>query len=165
VRWSPDEEGDKLAVSAEAKVYVLDSQSPSIIRTIESRGGSSIHDISWDPAGRRIAIGSASGTIEIFDAHSGEVVQTLRGHEGGTTGLQWNPDGTRLASAGGDRLIRVWDLETGLVALTIQASRFPVLHLAWSPDGRRLASTDMWKLKVWDAGDQSGNSSRARTQP
>jgi WD40 repeat protein len=161
VRWSPDEEGGKLAVSAEAKVYVLDSRSHSIIRTIESRGGSPINVLSWDPTGRRIATGSTSGAIEIFDGHSGEVVQTLRGHEGGTRGLQWNPDGTRLASTGGDRLIRVWHLEMGLVALTIQASRFPVVHLAWSPDGRRLASTDTpWKLKIWDAGDQSGKSSR-----
>jgi WD40 repeat protein len=161
VRWSPDEKVDQLAVFSKAKVYVLDSRSFALVRTIESRDASPIDVFAWDPAGSRIAIGSMSGTIELFDAHSGKVVQTLRGHEGGTRGLQWNPDGSRLASTGADRMIRVWDPETGLVALTIQASRGPVVQLAWSPDGRRLVSTaSPGTLKVWDAGDGPAGLSR-----
>jgi WD40 repeat protein len=97
-----------------------------------------------------------SGTIQIFDSHSGEILQELLGHEGQTRGLDWNPDGSRLATAGGDSLIRISTVEKGKEGITNQTGPYRADHLDWSPDGTRLVSSDPRWLSIWDGRDRAG---------
>ena len=72
-----------------------------------------------------------------------------------------------LARAGIDTLVveargDIWTVpaENGPIRQITDTSGAAERSPAWSPDGRRLASTDMWKLKVWDAGDEVVGSPR-----
>ena len=152
LRWSPDPAGRFLAVSAqgpERRTLILASESLDPVRSLESRDGSPVHSLAWNPDGTQIAIGSMAG-IRIFDRDSGELLQEMSGHVGPTLGVDWSPDGRRLASAGADRMIRLWDVETGHVALTIKAAENVIKLLDWSPDGGRIVSSDFGYLNVWD---------------
>ena len=60
-------------------------------------------------AGRRIASASFDQTVKVWDAGSGQVALTLKGHTGTVNGVAFSPDGRRIASATWDQTVKVWD--------------------------------------------------------
>src|SRR5262245_14874834 len=65
--------------------------------------------IIWNLDGSKIAVGHANSVIEIYDAKTKEVLQTMQEDRNGIFILAWNTDGTRIASVNGDNSITVWD--------------------------------------------------------
>jgi WD40 repeat protein len=105
------------------------------------------------PDAQLIAIGSADGTIQLWDAAEGVVLHTLmEGHvDGGFTSVAFSPDGTLLASAGAfDAVIQIWDVATGeLVATMTDSADVWLVH--FSPDGTQLAGGSQHSgTRVWD---------------
>src|SRR5262249_42053168 len=66
------------------------------------------HGPVFSPDGRLLAARSGP-VIEIRDAATGRLRQSLRGHSGMIWDHAFNADGTRLHSCGYDGTIRVWD--------------------------------------------------------
>lgn len=60
-----------------------------------------------------IATGSRDKTIKLWNAESGAIIATLRGHDNWLRALVFHPDGRYLLSASDDKSIKVWDLENG----------------------------------------------------
>jgi WD40 repeat protein len=122
-----------------------------------------VASVSWSPDGRRLASGSADGTVKIWNPVTGRQLVTLYGHRGGIiTSLAWSPDGRRLASAGySDELIRVWDTDTWQEVATL--GKAAVFRLSWAPDSRRLVSAQSNQIRVWDA--ETGRQIRLRESP
>ena len=58
-------------------------------------------------------LASCSGdqAINLCDAATGELIQTLNGHSDAIKSLAWNPDGSALASSSADNTVKIWDLE------------------------------------------------------
>jgi WD40 repeat protein/DNA-binding SARP family transcriptional activator len=67
-------------------------------------------DLAFSPDGSRLAVGSTDETVRLFDAHSGEQVLVLRGHEGSVGRVVFSADGSMLASQAADG-VRVWALD------------------------------------------------------
>jgi WD40 repeat protein len=89
--------------------------------------------------------------VEVWDAHTGQEVHTLKGHTEPVTSVAFSPDGQRLVSASQDNTIKLWDAQTGQLALTLKGHTEPVTSVAFSPDGHRLASASMDQtVKIWD---------------
>ena len=63
-------------------------------------------------SGDQLAVGTAEKDILILDRHSGHIIHTLPGHNGGTNSLVYAA-GTRLISAGEDGKAAIWDIEKG----------------------------------------------------
>jgi WD40 repeat protein len=116
------------------------------------------HEVALDPSFARIAWARSTGTVEIRDAASGQLLVPLSGHTDFVWRVAFSPDGRRLASAGADGTVRIWDATTGALRHTLPGVRDYSYGLGFSPDGRRLAlaGLDMDLLKavvvrVWDA--------------
>jgi WD40 repeat protein len=96
------------------------------------------------PDGRPwLAIGTADGTVRIWDPETGHLLHTLTGHQGPVYSLAWAGHlgwpAVLVSASGGsyDGTARIWDAFTGteLAQLPSKESGTQALDLARSPDG------------------------------
>lgn len=71
-----------------------------------------ISQVRISPDGKWIASASADGSVKIWDAKTGENLDTLIGHMAGVSCLAWAPDSNTLATGSDDKAIRLWDRVT-----------------------------------------------------
>src|SRR6266849_3756643 len=115
------------------------------------RSVSSVFTAAWSPDGKRLALGEADSTVQVWDATSGKRTLTYRGHSGTVEAVAWSPDGTHIASGSFDHTVRVWNSSTGEQALTYRGHTNRVWAVAWSPDGKHIASgSEDRTVRVWD---------------
>jgi eukaryotic-like serine/threonine-protein kinase len=119
--------------------------------TRQGREPEIVHSLAISPDGGRLASTNRSGTVLVWDAATGGLLHTLRGHEGRTLGVAFHPEGRRLASAGWDGAVRSWDADTGEPIRVFRGPRGVAITAAYSPDGSRIASafTD-GTVRIWD---------------
>ncbi len=108
--------------------------------------------IAWSPDGWILASPSWDNTIRLWDAKTGELRRTLKGHFGRyVTSVAWSPDGQTLASGSEDSTIRLWNAKTGKLLRMLQGHIDCVTGVAWSPDGMTLASGSWDRtIRLWD---------------
>jgi len=108
--------------------------------------------LAFSPDSRRIALGSATGKILVYEAASGKLLQSLAGHEGAVTSLAFSPDSKILASGGQDGTLRLWDLQAGKESRLLDQQSYDVRGsslparigcIAISPDGNLLVTGDV----------------------
>ena len=87
----------------------------------------------------------------MWDALTGQLINTFQGHIDIVTSVKYSPDGTRIVSGANDNTVKVWNAETGALLNTLQVTSV-VNAVAYSPDGTKIVSgSDDQNVKVWDA--------------
>jgi WD40 repeat protein len=71
--------------------------------------------------------------IKLWNAGSGALQQTLKGHEDSVEAVAFSPDGTTLASASDDNTIKLWDAGSGVLQQTLDIDS-PVYTFSFSDD-------------------------------
>lgn len=122
------------------------------IYTYRGHSGS-VQAVPWSPDGKRIASGSWDGTVQVWDAFTGDHVYTYRGHSKAVNAVTWSPNGKHLASGSEDQTVQVWDAISGSTLLTYRGHSDRVTAVAWSPDGKDIVSAGTYDgtAQVWDA--------------
>jgi WD40 repeat protein len=103
------------------------------------------------PERQILATGSEDRTVKIWDALTGECIQTLQGHRDRVWLVLFSPDGSTLLSASENQTVKLWDVRTGQCLRTLEGYSNSVLSVALSSDGQLLASSGRDQLlRLWD---------------
>ncbi|MEM1251023.1 MAG: serine/threonine-protein kinase [Cyanobacteria bacterium P01_H01_bin.21] len=113
-----------------------------------------INTLARTPDGQTLISGGADGILHLWQATTGELLQSLPTEQGPINSIVVTSDGQYLISGGSDRIIKLWDIASGNLEKTLEGHESFINALAISPDGRYLfsASADgtirQWQLKT-----------------
>ena len=96
-------------------------------------------EITFSPNGKHLVIANSIG-IWIYDAHTGEDLTVLTGHNTRVKSIVFSRDGKILMSSGEDGIARLWDVNTGKLKHELKGHQSFVRRAVLSPDGNTLAS-------------------------
>ncbi len=117
-----------------------------------------IYALAWNPNGKELATGDASGVVTLWDLETGLEKRRLEGTSRAVHSLTFSPCGRWLAAGSDAGKVRLWDLDT-----SGQARLFKGWSVAFSPRGESLAiGTKDGLVKIQDPRPQGAELLRWR---
>lgn len=150
------EDGFKLATGGwDKEVHVWDMVNLQVEATLKAVHRLPITSLSWQGGSGRgevLCTGSADHTAVLWNAITGEHLQTLSLHSGWVLGTCFSSSGSVLATASWDKTIGIWDPSTGQQINSYDDHGGGVWSVTFSPDSSSvLCSTgEDGSVKLWD---------------
>lgn len=138
--------------SLDGRVLVWDVASGAI--QAELRHDARITGLMLSPDGRLLLTSSADHTAALWNTHTWQRLQTLRGHTDAVSSGLFHPGGALVVTTSLDGAVRLWTANAGqsLYALPAAMTAQPIWSAAFSPDGARIVSAgDDGSVILWDA--------------
>jgi RNA polymerase sigma factor (sigma-70 family) len=149
--FSPD--GKSLVVGCQkadhsGQVQLWDTQTWKLKHVLEQ--DKYVNTVAFSADGKSIASGSGGDLVQLWDAHKGELIRSLKGGWFGSRCVAFSPDSLMVAAGWGDGQVRLWDVQTGERKETLKGHGSQIYSLAFSPDGKTLASTSQdATVRLW----------------
>lgn len=137
-RMAGDRAGRCLATASAAEVIVWKWGSGEEQLRL-ARRGIGIQSVALSEDGRRLALGSGDGRLEMVALADGSRHVIEQAHDAAIAGMAFSADGSRLATVSNDRTVSCWDATTGVRSWVASPQMGDVWCAAFSPDGGRLA--------------------------
>ena len=183
-------DGETIASASDDRtVRLWNASTGELIKTLKGHV-ENVNTVAFSPDGKTIASGSGkllylgegedSGTcvgqeIRLWNANTGELIKTLKGHTSVVNSVVFSPDGKTIASGSGHWMgyegkasageeVRLWNAHTGELIKTLTGHKDVVSSVVFSPDGNLIVSGDWYdwdgylssgtwsgEIRVWDA--------------
>lgn len=104
----------------------------------------------FSPDSRRLLSTANEVDARIWDADTGALLTTLRGHADVINASEWWPDGSLAITGGGDREVRFWDPETGACVSKYNPNNGTIGYIHVSPDAKKMIVTGWWRFDIID---------------
>jgi eukaryotic-like serine/threonine-protein kinase len=132
-------------------LYGLCLDSPSEVLATNAFGFKSVD---FSPDGRKVAVGTVDGWVEVFDAGTRQRVQRWRAHEDSVDLLSFYPrnnDWLATLSGQGKPKLKFWDIKQQELLFSLPAARGLQVAFAFSPGGSFLATqaTNARSIILW----------------
>ncbi len=106
--------------------------------------------IAFFDEGRKLAVGTQTGEIQLLSLTTDEPPRTIKCHSSRINSIAVFPNGRQIASGGRDRNIYIWDIESGERVAQLQGHHRQIFSLAIAADGRTIFSVGLaGDLRVW----------------
>jgi len=148
VAWSPD--GLTVAAACQDQTVVLIDARTLTTRAL--RGiGDQVTSVVFSPDGKRLAAGTWSGIIALWELPAGGQPVLLRGHGSSVWGIAFTPDGKTLVTGSQDHSVRLWDVERRTQRALLAGHGAEVNRVAVSASGRTIASSSYdHTVRLWE---------------
>ncbi|KAA8499603.1 Protein FIZZY-RELATED 2 [Porphyridium purpureum] len=154
--WSS---GNTVAVGLGTSVYLWSASSSQVSLLTDLEENGPVASVAWSGCGSQLAVGSARGTVQVWDVEKNSLLRTFAGHKARVGAVAWkanrdSPSGPDVFVTGSrDKVIMVRDARVERDYLgALCRHRQEVCGLRWSPDETQLASGgNDNNLLVWDA--------------
>jgi len=100
-----------------------------------------VRSVAVSPDGQTIVSGSSDKMVKLWEASTGLLLRTLKGHRDWVRSVAVSPDGRTIVSGGVDNTVKFWEASTGRLLRTLEGHGSEVNSVAVSPDGRWLVSS------------------------
>ncbi|MBN1139999.1 MAG: caspase family protein [Anaerolineae bacterium] len=116
---------------------------------------SPVRSLAFSPDGSVLAIGSAAGTVKLWNLHEGAKIEPLAGHSRVVSSVAFSPGGQVAASGSHDHTLKLWDVATCQELSTLKGHRREVESVAFSSDGQFVVSgSDDGTIRIWNTRDK-----------
>jgi WD40 repeat protein len=121
-----------------------------------------VYALAFSPNGKQLVVSGKSGWLWSFDAETGRLLATFRGHSDAVVCLAVFPDGRTLVSGSFDGTIKLWDLSTGQERFSLVGHQGKlVASLTVAPNGKTIATGGFdGSVRLWRAADDKEASAR-----
>jgi cell division cycle 20-like protein 1 (cofactor of APC complex) len=101
IDWSV---GNVLAVALHNSVYLWHALSSRVNKLCEVSANDTVSSLVWSQSSNQIAVGTSTGTVQIWDANKSKIVRCLTGHTARVGSMSWNNNHI-LSSGSKDKMI------------------------------------------------------------
>jgi WD40 repeat protein len=101
--------------ASDAPMQILDTATGAVLLTITT---ARLSCMAWSADGARLATGSASGKVSVWNGADGRLVRALGGHPRQVTDLAFVKGGDFLVSGARNDAERIWHVDTGIEVAT-----------------------------------------------
>ncbi len=176
VSYSPD--GRQLATFNKGSTIgiIKNEEVSKRFSSIKKTARSRFYSVSYSPSGKTLAAGS-SGSIQIFDVNSGDLLKVLGNNYEVSHGknlnfirhyydvvnsksFSYSPDSKKLASSLADKTVTIWDMESGRLIKTMTGKPSSLWSSSHSPNARKMALKSKHstvKIVDVDSGEEAAN--------
>jgi len=158
VDWSSQ---NVIAVGLGSVVYLWSASTSRVSKLVDlENDGGPVCSVAWSTDGSHLAVGTNSGTVQVWDVRSSSKLRTMQGHKSRAGAAAWkgskgeySSDPNLFVTGSRDRSILFRDVRIDRDYVTALCShRQEVCGLQWSPDEMQLASGgNDNNLLVWDS--------------
>lgn len=149
-----------LKMTADGKMIIAIPEEEWEVKLFDSSGrmiplvghSNKLTDASFSNDGKKILTASQDGTVKIWDARTGALLNTLSGYSITLNDANFSKDGSKIILACSDSTAKLWSQREGKLANEILGAAGNVTVAQYSEDGERIltGSTD-GLLSIWDA--------------
>lgn len=162
--------------SAQNGAQLWDATTGQLLQTFADTfafGAANVNAVAFSPDGTKVVTGGGTDGFDtaelhnqarLWDAASGQVLQTFVSDAYGVTAVAFSPDGSRVLTGASGNLIHLWNAKTAEIVQTFAGHSNPVSAHGVSPDGKRIvtAGSSLVNLRslvlLWDV--QTGQAVR-----
>jgi len=107
---------------------------------------SPINDVAYSPDGTKVVV-AVGNRVLLYNAESGDLIESLRGHKDTVYSVDFSFDGNRFASGGADNIVVIWkSTGQGMLKYNHTAS---IQRVVYNPSTLQLASCSEVDFGMW----------------